>query len=141
MLAGREHRAENLRDRCRQARGSVVTVGGSIHRDGLLAFIAAALSGSAGSNRDLDGVLYLDEPAEARQLLGAGGETVGPAITAVVPSAEFVQRLPAGLRHSVIAPRPGASPAEIVVDAVDSERVAELFHGTGTDIDDAPSPA
>lgn len=137
VLAGRERQAETLRDRCRQARGGIVTVGGILHRDELLAFIAAALSGSAGSNRDLDGVLYLDDPAEARQLLGASMEAAGPTITAVVPSAEFVQRLPAGLRHRVVVPLPGDSQAEVVVAAADSERVAELFHGTGTDIDDA----
>ncbi len=137
VLAGREREAESLRDRCMQRRGGVVTVGGNLHRDELLAFIAAALSGSAGSDRALDGVLYLDDPASARQLLGAGGEAVGPAITAVVPSAEFVQRLPPGLRHRVVVPLPGTPPAEIVVAAVDSKRVAELFHGTGTDFDDA----
>lgn len=137
VLAGREREAEKLRDRCHQSLGGVVTVGGHIHRDELVAFIAAALSGSASSNWDLDGVLCLDDPAEARQLLGEGGEAAGPAITAVVPSAEFVQRLPAGLRHRVVVPLPGASQAEIEVAAVDSERVAELFNGTGMDIDDA----
>ncbi len=137
VLAGREREAEKLRDRCHQSLGGVVTVGGQIHRDELVAFIAAALSGSASSNWDLDGVLCLDDPAEARQLLGEGGEAAGPAITAVVPSAEFVQRLPAGLRHRVVVPLPGASQAEIEVAAVDSERVAKLFNGTGMDIDDA----
>ena len=48
VLAGRDGHAGALRDRCRQGRG-VVTIGGPVHREEIVAFVAAALVAPRGS--------------------------------------------------------------------------------------------
>ena len=56
-----------------------------------------------------------------------------PAMTVVVPSADFAEHLPAGSRHQMIVPVPGSTQAEIVLDAVDSGVVAERLRAVGVD--------
>ena len=136
VLAGRDEQAEALRDRLRQ-RGGVITVGGRIHRDEILAFVAAALVGSDASNSCSGDALHVYDIAEARRLM-AGEALSGPgdpgsrapAMTIVVPSADFAACLPAGSQHRLIVPLPGK--ADIVLEAVDSDAVTQMLQATGT---------
>lgn len=129
LLAGRDEAAETLRDRCRRGRG-VVTVGGNMHREEILAFVAAALLGG-GSSAPFGDVLFVDRHDTAQQLFAAeslgdgAGAVPGPPTTAVVvPSIDFARHLPAGSRHLMVVPMPGSPRADIVLEAVDSELVA-----------------
>ena len=139
VLAGRDEQAEALRDRIGQ-RGGVITVGGRVHRDEILAFVAAALVGSDASNSCSGDALNVYDIAEARRLMagealsGPGDPGSGtPAMTIVVPSAEFAACLPAGSRHRLIVPLPGHSQADIVVESVDSDVVTQLLQAAGED--------
>ena len=140
VLAGRDEQAEALRDRLRQ-RGGVITVGGRVHRDEILAFVAAALVGSDAPDTYSGEALHVYETAEARRLM-AGEALSGPgdpgsrstAMTVVVPSADFAGCLPAGSRHRLMVPLPGNSQADIVLEAVDSEAVAQLLRAAGENI-------
>ncbi|MXZ78957.1 MAG: hypothetical protein F4086_19250 [Gemmatimonadetes bacterium] len=133
VLAGREQAAEDLRDRCRQGRG-VVTVGGRVQRDEILAFLSAALVAGGTSDSPFGDVLYVEAHDDARRLF-AGEALSGNArdtqaaspLTVVVPSAEFAEHLPAGSSHLMIVPVPGNTQAEIVLNAVDSGLVAQRF--------------
>ena len=131
VLAGREQAAKSLRDRCRQGRG-VVTVGGRIQHDEILAFVSAALVAGETSETPFGDVLYVNTHDAARRLLavealsGNGGHNRPTSVlTVVVPSAEFVEHLPAGSPHLMIVPVPGSTLAEVVVDAVDSGLVTQ----------------
>lgn len=131
VLAGRNQAAESLRDRCRQGHG-VVTIGGRIQRDEILAFVSAALIGGDTSEAPFGDVLYVDTHDATRRLFAvealSGDEGHSPsttALTVVVPSAKFAEHLPAGSPHRMIVPVPGTTQAEIVLDAVDSELVAQ----------------
>ena len=131
VLAGREQAAKSLRDRCRRGRG-VVTVGGHIQRDEILAFVSAALIAGDTSETPFGDVLYVDTHDAARRLFAAealsgngGHRRPTTALTVVVPSAEFAEHLPAGRPHRMIVPVPGSTQAEIVLNAVDSELVAQ----------------
>ncbi len=131
VLAGRDQEASALRNRCRQNRGGVITVGGRVHLNEILAFIAAALTTSENSDSPLADALYVDGLDQAQRLLAVEALTTSGrpsqhalAMTVVVPSAEFAQHLPAGSQHRMIVPVPGSSQADIVLEAVDSEVVA-----------------
>ena len=141
VLAGRAQQAETLRDRCQQHRGGVITIGGNVHLDEILAFIAAALVSSGSTGSSPAEALYVDDRDAAQRLLA--GEALSrsartsphlPAITVVVPSAEFAQYLPAGSKHRMIVPVPGSSQAEIILNAVDSEVVAQRMQAVGVDL-------
>lgn len=133
VLAGREQAAEDLRDRCRQGRG-VVTVGGRVQRDEILAFLSAALVAGGTSVSSFGDVLYVEAHDDARRLFAAEAlsgnvrhtQAASP-LTVVVPSAEFAEHLPAGSSHLMIVPVPGNTQAEIVLNAVDSGLVAQRF--------------
>ena len=109
VLAGRDGSAESLRGSCRQRRGGAVTIGGGVHRDEILAFVAAALESSDAAPA---GVLYVDDRAAARRLLsvdsvpgsGLRGPTA-PTVTVVVSSLDFADCLPPESRHNLIVPR------------------------------------
>ena len=131
VLAGREQAAESLRDRCRQGRG-VVTVGGRIQRDEILAFVSAALVAGDTSETPFGDVLYVTTHDATSRLFAVdalsgdqGHSRLTPALTVVVPSAEFAEHLPAGSPHRMIVPVPGSTQAEIVLGAVDSGLVTQ----------------
>lgn len=131
VLAGREQAAESLRDRCRRGRG-VVTIGGRIQHDEILAFVSAALVAGDTSETPFGEVLYVETHDAARRLFAAealsgngGHRRTTTALTVVVPSAEFAEHLPAGCPHRMIVPVPGSTQAEIVLNAVNSELVAQ----------------
>ncbi|MCQ3812415.1 MAG: hypothetical protein KTV68_17895, partial [Acidimicrobiia bacterium] len=131
VLAGREKAAGSLRDRCQQGHG-VVTVGGRIHRDEILAFVAAALVAADASEASFGDVLYVTTHDAARRLFAVDAlsgnqwrSRLTPALTVVVPSAEFAEHLPAGSPHRMIVPVPGSTQADIVLGAVDSGLVAQ----------------
>ena len=138
VLAGRDQQAEALRDRLRQ-RGGVITVGGRIHRDEILAFVAAALVGSDASGSCSGDALHVYDITEARRLM-AGEALSGPgdpgsrapAMTIVVPSADFAACLPAATQHRLIVPLPGRSQADVVLEAVDSHAVTQMLQAAGT---------
>ena len=138
VLAGRAEQAETLRERCRQPRGGVVTVGGQAHRDEVIAFVAAALVPSNGSDSAPADVLYADDHSTAERLLAsaAPGPRQRP-LTVLVPSNEFAQHLPAASPHRMIVPIPGASQADIVLAPVDNEDAARAFEATGIEHADA----
>ncbi len=131
VLAGREQAAKSLRDRCRHGR-RVVTVGGHVQRDEILAFVSAALIAGDTSETPFGDVLYVDTHDAARSLFAAealsgngGHRRPTTALTVVVPSAEYADHLPAGCPHRMIVPVPGSTQAEIVLNPVDSELVAQ----------------
>lgn len=135
VLAGRDESAESLRGRCRQRRGGVITIGGAVHRDEILAFVAAALESSDAS---LASVLYVEDRGSAQRLLhvdslpGSGYRSpTSSTVTVVVPSADFADCLPRDSRHRLIVPVPGEPEAHIVLEPVDSEQAAGLLQDAG----------
>ena len=141
VLAGRDGQAKTLRDRCMQPGGGVVTVGGQVHRDEILAFVAAALVGSDGPDcHDQSPIdaLYVDDHDTAKRLLAAEASPPSSphtrALTVVVPSAGFAEHLPAGSQHRMIVLVPGSTQAEIVLDAVDSDVVAQRMRAASADL-------
>ena len=140
VLAGRDKHSEMLHDRCRQG-GGAVTIGGHVHRDEIVAFVAAALLAPRGSETPFGDVLYVDNHERAQGLFavealsGSSQRSLSPpAVTVVVPSADFAEHLPAGSQHRMIVPVPGSTQAEIVLDAVDSEVVAQRMQASGVDL-------
>lgn len=140
VLAGRGDQADALRDRCSQQSGGFVTIGGPVHRDEILAFAAAALCAgdSAGTN-----AVHVEDHDAAQRLLGST-TTPGPTIlnaqqtlTVVVPSNDFAQHLPSGTSHRMIVPIPGSRQADIVLEAVDSDIVAQRLRDAGEEIHSA----
>lgn len=135
VLAGREPLADTLRDRCQQPGGGIITIGGQVHRDEILAFVAAALV--TPDNPDLSPVdaLYVDDHGAAKRLLAADAIPISSpltrALTVVVPSRDFAKHLPASSRHRMIVPIPGGSQPEIVLEAADSSVVAERLRAAG----------
>ena len=141
VLAGRDPQASALRDRCRQNRGGVITVGGMVHLNEILAFVAAALTPSESSDSPIADALYVHGRDQAQRLLAVEALTTSGrpsqhalAMTVVVPSAEFAQHLPAGSQHRMIVPVPGSSQADIVLEAVDSEVVASKLQEAGLEL-------
>ena len=140
VLAGRDDQAETLRDRCRQRRGGVITVGGVFHPDEILAFVAAALVGSDSAGPSVVDALFVDDRSVAQRLLSAeASATAGRsgaharALTVVAPSADFAGCLPAASRHRLIVPVPRGSQSDIVLEAVDSETVTARMRASGRD--------
>lgn len=140
VLAGREGPAEALRDRCNQPLGGVVSIGGQVHREEILAFVASALAGS--DDHDSQGqtpadALYVNDHQSVKRLLATeAAPTSGPhtpVLTIVVPSVEFAEHLPAGSRHRMIVPIPGGSQSEIVLEAIDAAVATDLLWGAGED--------
>ena len=110
VLAGRDKHSEMLHDRCRQG-GGAVTIGGHVHRDEIVAFVAAALLAPRGSETPFGDVLYVDNHERAQGLFavealsGSSQRSLSPpAVTVVVPSADFAEHLPAGSQHRMIVP-------------------------------------
>ena len=140
VLAGREKTATKFRDRCAQT-GGIVTVGGQVHRDEIIAFAAAALGCIGTEGRSIGHVLFVDDHDTAQRLFaGEAMSTPGsrppgdPALTIVVPSADYARHLPAGSPHRLIVPAPGSPQAAITLDAVDSEVVAERLESAGREL-------
>ena len=139
VLAGRGDQADVLRDRRSQQGRGVLTIGGSVHRDEILAFVAAALC-ACGSGPDGADALYVDDHDAAQRLLGSATPQ-GPnasntrrGLTVVVPSSDFARHLPPASSHRMIVPIPGADQADIVLEAVDSDIVAQRLRDAGEDI-------
>ena len=145
VLAGREQEAKALRDRCKESPGAI-TVGGQVHRDEIIAFVAAALGGDDAEDGDGDGdhVLYVDSHEAAAALFAQDALTTQPGLpssadvlTVVVPSTEFAPHLPVGSPHRMIVPTPGSPHAAVTLGAVDSEIVAKRFESAGFDLHEA----
>ena len=144
VLAGRDGQAKTLQDRCKQPGGGVVTVGGQVHRDEILAFVAAALIGSDDPDchdQSPLNALYVDDHDTAKRLLAAEASPPSSphtrALTVVVPSADFAEHLPAGSQHRMIVPIPGSSQPEVVLEAADAAVAAEQLRAAGVDHDRA----
>ena len=141
VLAGRDQQASALRDRCRQNRDGVTTVGGKVHLNEILAFVAAALTPSESPESPIADALYVHGRDQAQRLFAVEALTTSGrpgrhalAMTAVVPSAEFTEHLPAGSRHRMIVPVPGSTQADVVLEAVDSEVVASQLQEAGLEL-------
>ena len=137
VLAGREKAAVDLREHCSNGRG-IVTVGGQVHREEIIAFIAAALDGGGSDGTSAEQVLYVDSHATAERLFAQeavsippGLPSVGLVLTMVVPSPEFATHLPAGSPHRMIVPVPGSPQAAIKLDAVNSDVVDQRLQAVG----------
>ena len=137
VLAGRDNQAAKLRDRCGLTRGGVITVGGQVHRDEIIAFVSAALVSTKGSDSSRADVLYVDDPNSAERLLTTAAASASSPLrrplTVLVPSADFAQCVPPGSRCHVIVPVPGAATAEILLVPVDNEPAARVFEEIGAD--------
>ena len=140
VLAGREKIATDLRDRRKRSPG-VLTVGGQVHRDEILAFVAAALVTADVDGIDVDHFLFVDDHETAHRLFAQdsvsvahGQQTAGPVLTMVVPSADFARHLPAGSPHRMIVPIPGSTQCEIVLNPVDSGKVSKHFEIAGEEL-------
>ena len=141
VLAGRDQQASVLRDRCRQNRGGVITVGGKVHLNEIFAFVAAALTPSESPDSPIADALYVHGRDQAQRLFAVEALTTSGhpsrhalAMTAVVPSAEFTEHLPAGSQHRMIVPVPGSTHADIVLEAVDSEVGASQLQEAGLEL-------
>ena len=137
VLAGREESATQLRDRCTQNPG-LVTVGGEMHRDEIIAVVAAALGAGDAEHGATVQVLYVDSHNTAARLfaqealsLPPSQPSSGPVLTIVVPSEEYAKHLPAGSPHRMIVPVPGSPQAAITLGPVDSETVAKRLQSDG----------
>ncbi len=137
VLAGRDKAATDLRDRCKQNPG-VVTIGGQVHRDEMVAFVAAALLPEEAEGMGVGDVLFVDDHKSAQRLFAqevlsmpSDQQSAGPVLTMVVPSADYAHHLPAGSPHRIIVPVPGGPQTEIVLDSVDSTVVSKHFETTG----------
>lgn len=143
VLAGREEAAADLRERCEHQPGTI-TIGGQVHRDEIIAFVAAALSAGDAEGTNAAHVLYVDCHDTAARLFAQ--ETLStqpsrqsnvPVLTMVVPSADYARHLPAGSPHRMIVPAPGPARANIVLEPVDSELVRRRFEETGEELHEA----
>ena len=137
VLAGREEAATEFRDRCVQT-GGIVTVGGPVHRDEIIAFAAAALGCVGTEGRGIGHVLFVDDRDTVRQLFAQDAlstpprqPTQGPVLIIVVPSADYAEFLPAGSPHRMIVPTPGSPQADFMLDAVDSDVVTKRLESVG----------
>ena len=140
VLAGREQTTTDLRDRCKQGPG-VVTIGGQIHRDEIIAFVAAALVTADAEGLDVGHVLFVDNHVTAKWLFAQEAmsmppsrQTAGPVLTMMVPSKDFATHLPAGSPHRMIVPIPGSIQTEIVLDSVDSGEISKHFEDAGVEL-------
>ena len=142
VLAGRAREAEMLRDRCAQTVGGVCSVGGDMTVAEVTAFVAAAL----GTEPEGVGarVLYTEDRSVLRQLINPGHVARTPPaarpasrLIVMVPSLDCAADVPADSPHLVIAASPGSSNAQIRVEPVDSEEVAERLRADGFDLNDA----
>ena len=143
VLAGREKTAIDLRDRCKQSPG-VVTIGGQVHRDEIIAFVAAALVTADAEGMGVGDVLFVDDHDAAQRLFAQdalsippGQQTAGPVLTMVVPSADYARHLPAGSPHRMIVPTPGSPQAAITLNPVDSGTVAKQLESAGFEYHEA----
>ena len=143
VLAGREKATTDLRDRCKQS-PDVVTIGGQVHRDEIIAFVAAALVTADTEGMGVGDVLFVDDHDAAQRLFAQdalsippGQQTAGPVLTMVVPSADYARHLPAGSPHRMIVPIPGSTQTEIVLDSVDSGEVSKHFEDDGVELNAA----
>ena len=143
VLAGREKTTTDLRDRCRQSPG-VVTIGGQVHRDEIIAFIAAAFLTEDAEGMGVGHVLFVDDHNTAQRLFAQdalsmppGQQTAGPVLTMVVPSADYARHLPAGSPHRMIVPIPAGPQTEIVLNPVDSTVVSKHFEDDGVELNAA----
>ena len=142
VLAGRAREAEMLRDRCAQTVGGVCSVGGDMTVAEVTAFVAAAL----GTEPEDVGarVLYTEDRSVLRQLINPGHVARTPPaarpasrLIVMVPSLDCAADVPADSPHLVIAASPGSSNAQIRVEPVDSEEVAERLRADGFDLNKA----
>ncbi len=143
VLAGREKAATDLREHCSSGRG-ILTIGGQVHRDEIIAFITAALSAGEAESMNLAQVLYVDSDEAAARLFAQealstqpGQQTSGPVLTIAVPSPEYARHRTAGSPHRMIVPAPGSPQAAITLDAVDSEVVAKQLESAGFEMHEA----
>ena len=143
VLAGREKTAIDLRDRCKQSPG-VVTIGGQVHRDEIIAFVAAALVAADAEGMGVGDVLFVDDHDAAQRLFAQdalsippGQQTAGPVLTMVVPSADYARHLPAGSPHRMIVPTPGSPQAAITLNPDDSGTVAKQLESAGFEYHEA----
>ena len=142
VLAGRAHEAEMLRDRCAQPLGGVCSVGGGMTAAELTAFAAAALGNDPGGVGAR--VLYTEERSVLHQLINHGHVARTPPaaypalrLIVMVPSLDCAADVPADGPHLVIAASPGSPSAQIRVEPVDSEEVAERLQADGFDLNEA----
>ncbi len=142
-LAGREKAATELREHSINGRG-IVTIGGQVHRDEIIAFVAAALNGGNPNQTSTEHVLYVDSHTTAERLFAQDAlaipptqSSVGLVLTVVVSSPEFAKQLPAGSPHRMIVPVPGNSSTTITLDAIDSEIVAKRLEAAGFEMHEA----
>ncbi len=140
VLAGRGDQADRLRSRCSEQRGGIITIGGDMHSEEILAFVGAALVSGPPSEWPQGDALCVDDKETAQRLLAAGTrETSGrppgsvSRMTVVVPSADFAPYLPPDSIHRLIVPISGRSQAHIVLDAVDAAAVADQMRTAGED--------
>ncbi len=126
VLAGRVQQVEDFRRACETQ--EVVTIGGDVRRDEILAFVAAALLEPSGSKLASRGeVLYVDDPVAADRLLGSPG-----GVTVVLRSENLFHRLQmAGGSDRVIVPLPGEEQVDVVLPAIDPRTVAERLQALG----------
>ena len=143
VRAGREKATTDLRDRCKQHPG-VVTIGGQVHRDEIIAFVAAALVTVDAEEMGVGDVLFVDDHDTAQRLFAQeslstplGQQSAGPVLTMVVPSVDYAEHLPAGSPHRMIVPIPGGTQTEIALDPVDSAVVGKHFEEAGVDLNAA----
>ena len=136
VLAGRAREAEMLRDRCARPLGGVCSVGGDMTAAELTAFVAAAL----GTEPEDVGerVLYTEDRNVLRQLINPGHVARTPPaarpasrLIVMVPSLDCAADVPTDSPHLVIAASPGSPNAQIRVEPVDSEEVAERLRADG----------
>ena len=137
ILAGRQETAEKLRRAC--AAGGIVTVGGSVHGEGLLAFIAAALAGTENGSGEFADALYVDDRDTARRLfvpasIQAGS---GSALTVVVESKDIADGLSPRRPQCAVVPVPGSDDADVVVEGIDIAEASKALRAQGLDHDEA----
>ena len=137
VLAGRREAADKLRRTC--ANGGIVTVGGGVHREEVLAFVAAALAGSENEDSEFGDALYVDVRDTARRLLASSASQAGSgsALSVVVESRDIAEGLSPRYPQCVVIPVPGSGDATVIVEGMDIAEASEALRAQSIEHDRA----
>lgn len=127
VLAGRQSQAESLVDLLASTR-SIVTLAGELGRDGLRAFVAAAIETADGTvgDRLRARVLHVSDAGSLERLVRQNAPLV-----LVLDDAQLAADLPARHPHQLVLLAPPGGRADIEVPPVDAQQAESLFQTAG----------
>ena len=140
VLAGRGDQAKQLRKLCHRDRMGIITIGGDIPRDEILAFAAATLIEPDFNASQVRDVLYVTDTTTLKLLVASENcsrprstTSIGSGMTLIVPSSDIARDYPPNSIHRVIVPLPGVVRSDIVLGPVDDTIVDDTLKGAHDD--------